>query len=360
MIESTPQEHEYEKHQTQLKVQNYFLGAALVVTFYLVFLVFRPYIAALVLAIVLVVIFFPMRERMRQFVRNDIAAAILSTFFVLLIVLAPITFFGWVALHEFTSFVSSGEATSLVHHFGFLNSSGVNIQSYIQNFIGGVFNNIGGVLSNLLGVFAFAGITLITIFFMFKEGPSLRDSVLNALPLSATRCRKLVADLHVGIRAVIGGYVLVAVIQGAVSGIGFWIFGLNHPALWAAVTVVFALIPSFGASIIYATAIITLLTEHHTGSAIELIMWAAVALIIIDNFIGPRFIAERSKINIILVLFSILGGLKLFGPAGFVVGPTIIILFWSVLGMFQESGILPGSNPVTSEEIEEKKEAHKA
>jgi predicted PurR-regulated permease PerM len=359
MIESTPEEHEHETHETQLKVQNYFLGAALLVTFYLVFLVFRPYVAALVLAIVLVVIFFPVRKRMRQLAKSDIGAAILSTLVVLIVVLAPIALFGWIALHEFTSFVNSGDATNLVHRFGFLNSSGINVQSYIQNFIGSVFNNIGGVLSNLLEVFAFVGITLVTIFFFFKDGPTLRDSVLDALPLSKPRSNKLVEDLHVGIRAVIGGYVLVAVIQGAVSGIGFWIFGLNQPALWAAVTVVFALIPSFGASIIYATAIITLLVQHHTGDAVGLIIWAALALIIVDNFVGPRFIAARSKINIVLILFSILGGLRLFGPAGFVVGPTIIILFWSVLGMFQESGMLPGTNPIISEKIAEKKIAQK-
>jgi predicted PurR-regulated permease PerM len=359
MIDSMPEEQEQEKHETQLRVQNYFLGAVLLVTFYLVFLVFRPYIAALVLAIVLVVIFFPLRQYLRKLVRSEIAAALLSTFCVFVVILVPISFFGWVALHEFTSFVSTGQASAFIHHISFLNASGANVQSYVQNFIGGIFNNIGGVLSNLLALFAFVGITLITIFFFFKDGPSLRDAVLEALPLSANRTKKLTEDMHVGIRAVIGGYVLIAVIQGAVSGIGFWIFGLDQPALWAAVVVVFALIPSFGASIIYATAIITLLAQQHTGGAIGLTIWACIALIVVDNFIGPRFIAERSKINIVLVLFSILGGLRLFGPAGFVVGPTIIILFWSVLGMFQESGMLPGTNPVTTEKLKEKQQGRK-
>ncbi len=356
MIDSTPEEHQQENHETQLRVQNYFLGALLVVTFYLVYVLFRPYIAALILAAVLVIIFFPARQGLTKWVRSEIAAAILSTVLVIIVILVPLTFFGWIALHEFTSFVNSGQASEFIHHASFLNRSGVDVQAYIQNFIGSVFSNIGGVLSNLLAVFAFTGITLITLFFFFKDGPKLRDSLLEALPLSRTRAKKLTEDMHVGIRAVIGGYVLVAVIQGAVSGIGYWIFGLHQPALWAAVTVVVALIPSFGASIIYITAILTLFSQHHTGSAIGLIAWAIIALILIDNFVGPRFIAERSKINIVLVLFSILGGLKIFGPAGFVVGPTIIILFWSVLGMFQESGILPGSNPVTTERIEEIKE----
>lgn len=358
MIESTPEEHQHETHETQLRVQNYFLGAVLLVTSYLAFLVFRPYVAALVLAIVLVVIFYPARKRLVQITRSEIAASILSTLLVIVIILAPLAFFGWIALHEFTTFVSSGQASSFIHHTSILNRTGIDVQSYVQNFIRNTFDNIGGVLTNLLAVFAFTGITLITLFFFFKDGVQLRDSILEALPLSSARAHKLIEDMHVGIRAVIGGYVLVAVIQGAVSGIGFWIFGLDQPALWAAVTVVVALIPSFGASLVYAAAIITLFSQHQTGAAFGLMAWAAVALIIVDNFIGPRFIAGRSKINIVLVLFSILGGLRLFGPAGFVVGPTIIILFWSVLGMFQESGMLPGTNPVTTERLKERAENH--
>jgi predicted PurR-regulated permease PerM len=164
--------------------------------------------------------------------------------------------------------------------------------------------------------------------------------------------------LGIGIRAVIGGYVLVAVLQGFISWIGFWIFGAASPAIWAMLTLVAALIPSFGASVMYALVILSLLLQHHIGGAIGLFFWWIVAVSIIDNFVGPKFISGRSKINIILLLFSILGGIKLFGPAGFVIGPTIIIFFWSVLEMFQESGILPGTAPsiITEAAAEENKD----
>jgi predicted PurR-regulated permease PerM len=324
----------------------------LLVTFYLVFILFRPYIAALLLALVLAVIFHPMQKRMAIMVRSSGWAAVISTIIVIVVILAPIAFFLGVAITELAGFIGSGQASNLVHHATFLNYSGFNLQSYIQNALSGLFNNIGSVLSNTFQLFAFVGITVITLFFFFKEGPALRDSILGSFPLRADRAQKLTEDMEIGIRAVIGGYVLVAVIQGIVSGVAFWIFGVSQPALWAAVTVVAALVPSVGASIVYAAATLLLFSQHHIDTGIGLLFWWVVAVTIIDNFIGPRFISGRSKINIVLILFSILGGLKLFGPVGFVVGPTIIIFFWSVLGMFQESGLLPGTNPVT-----EKKES---
>jgi predicted PurR-regulated permease PerM len=351
------QEHaEYTEDPEDLdqKIQNYFLAAVLLVTFYLVFILFRPYIAALLLAMVLAVIFNPMQKRLTAMVKSSGWAAVISTIIVIAIILAPIAFFLGVGATELASFIESGQASHLLHNVAFLNHGGFNFQNYLQNTLSGLFNNIGSILSNLFQVFAFVGITVITLFFFFKEGPLLRDSILGSFPLRADRSQKLTDDMEIGIRAVIGGYVLVAVIQGIVSGAAFWIFGVSQPALWAAVTVVAALVPSVGASIVYAAAALLLFSQHHIGAGVGLLIWWIIAVTLIDNVIGPRFISGRSKINIVLVLFSILGGLKLFGPVGFVVGPTIIIFFWSVLGMFQESGLLPGSNPVT-----EKKEAER-
>jgi predicted PurR-regulated permease PerM len=345
-------EHVETPDETDQKIQNYFLSAVLLVTFYLVFILFRPYIAALLLALVLAVIFHPMQNRLAILVKSSGWAAVISTLIVIAIILAPVAFFLGVVVTELAAFIGSGQASNLLHHATFLNYSSFDLQSYIQNALSGLFNNIGSVLSNLFSVFAFIGITVITLFFFFKEGPALRDSILGSFPLRADRSQKLTEDMGVGIRAVIGGYVLVALIHGVVSGAAFWLFGLPQPALWAAVTVVAALIPSVGASIVYAAAILFLFSQHHIDTGIGLLFWWIVAIAVIDNFVGPRFISGRSKINIVLILFSILGGLKLFGPVGFVVGPTIIIFFWSVLGMFQESGLLPGTNPVT-----EKKES---
>jgi predicted PurR-regulated permease PerM len=349
-VETT--EHSEQPDDAEQKIQNYFLSAVLLVTFYLVFILFRPYVAALILAMVLAVIFNPMQKRLTAFVKSSGWAALISTLVVIIIILAPIAFFLGVGITELATFISSGQASHLLHNATFLNYGNFNLQTYLENTLGGLFNNIGSVLSNLFQVFAFVGITVITLFFFFKEGPSLRDSILEAFPLRSDRAQKLTEDMDIGIRAVIGGYVLVAVIQGIVSGAAFWIFGVSQPALWAAITVVAALVPSVGASIVYAAAALLLFSQHHIGAGVGLLIWWIIAVTIIDNIIGPRFISGRSKINIVLVLFSILGGLKLFGPIGFVVGPTIIIFFWSVLGMFQESGLLPGSNPVT-----EKKEA---
>lgn len=333
--------HHHHRKATDQKVQNYFLMGILLLSFFLVFLLFRPYVAALLLAVVLTVIFRPMQEKLMKWFKGPGWAAAISTVVVIVIILAPIFFFLGVAVKELLLFISSGQASDILHRATFLNRFGIDATSYAEGFLSNTFNNLGAVLGNVIAVFAFIGITVITMFFFFKDGPQLRDSILDALPLSDERAGKLKTDLDIGIKAVIGGYVLVALLQGAVSGIGYWIFGVPQPALWAMVTVIAALIPSFGASVIYIVAALLLFGQHDIGAGIGLVCWWILAVTFIDNVVGPKFISGRSQINIVLLLFSILGGLKLFGPAGFIIGPVIIIFFWSVLGMFQESGMLP-------------------
>jgi len=330
---------------TEVKIQNYFLGGMLLLAFLLVFLIFKPYIASLMLAMVLTVIFNPLQRRFIKITKSNGLAAALSTITVILIIMVPVTLLIDLSTKEVLMLAKDGRMSFLLDHIAILKNHNIDIKPYLQSFLGNTLNNIGGLLTNLVDVFAFIGITVITLFFFFKDGGQIRDSIFESLPISRMRSKRLTDDLGIGIRAVIGGYVLVAVLQGFISWIGFWIFGAASPAIWAMLTLVAALIPSFGASVMYALVIFSLLLQHHIGGAIGLFFWWIIAVSIIDNFVGPKFISGRSKINIILLLFSILGGIKLFGPAGFVIGPTIIIFFWSVLEMFQESGILPGTAP---------------
>jgi len=91
-----------------------------------------------------------------------------------------------------------------------------------------------------------------------------------------------------------------------------------------------------GTSLVNVPAIAFLFVTKHTGQGIGLIIWWLGAVSIIDNFVGPKFISGRVRIHILLLIFSIIGGLQVFGALGFLIGPLVMIFFWSILEMFQD------------------------
>lgn len=323
------------------KVRSIFLGVLLAAAAVLVFLIFRPYIGSLLLAFILSVIFRPLfMSILRRTGHRDTLAAVITTILIILIILVPVAIFATLVFREIGSLLAAPDSVILhpsrIHLPQVLQKANVDLKTYAQNTLNGFINDAGNIFHNVTQFFVDTVLTIISLIYLFKDGHRFRKAILNALPFTKTQGEKITEDVATGIRAVIGGYLLVAVIQGILSGLGFWIFGVPNPALWGFVTVIAALVPTFGTSLVNIPAIIYLFYTRHTGGGIGLLIWWLAAVTIIDNFVGPKFISGRVRIHVLLLIFSIIGGLKIFGTLGFLMGPLIVIFFWSILEMFQD------------------------
>jgi predicted PurR-regulated permease PerM len=131
------------------------------------------------------------------------------------------------------------------------------------------------------------------------------------------------------------GSFLVALSQGIVASIGFYIFGVPEPLLWGAFTVIVALVPTVGTSLSIVPAVIYLAVTGHSGAAIGMGVWGALAVGLIDNFLGPKLVGRSTKLHPVLVLIAIVGGIQLFGILGFLIGPIIMAIFIAMLDMYR-------------------------
>ena len=125
-----------------------------------------------------------------------------------------------------------------------------------------------------------------------------------------------------------------AVTQGLLAGIGFTIFGVPNAALWGFITVIAALVPILGTSIVLTPIIIYLFAFDTLFSAIGLLAWGMLAVGLIDNFLGPKLMQRKIRIHSFLILLSVLGGLSLFGPIGFLIGPLFLALLSTLLDIY--------------------------
>ena len=127
---------------------------------------------------------------------------------------------------------------------------------------------------------------------------------------------------------------MIGLIQGMLTGVGFWMFGVSNPVIWGTVAAVASLVPALGTSLVNIPAIIFLFLSGNISQAIGLLIWVVLAVGLIDNILGPYFINRGVKIHPFLILISVLGGISFFGPVGFIAGPVVLGLLFALLELY--------------------------
>ena len=178
----------------------------------------------------------------------------------------------------------------------------------------------GGVGRNV----AKFGLAVFALFFLYRHG----ISVLAQFRGVATRwlgeaARGYIQAVGVTVRAVVFGIVLTALAQGILAGLGYWVAGLEAPALWGVITALVSLIPFVG-PVVWIGLSLNLLANGDTGAALGLFLWGALVVSWIDNLIRPLVISGPTKIPFLLVFLGVLGGLHAFGLIGLFLGPVLL------------------------------------
>lgn len=188
---------------------------------------------------------------------------------------------------------------------------------------------------------------LYVAYFLLRDGRRLTEELIKVLPLGDERERMLFGKFVEVTRATVKGNLLVAMVQGALGGIIFWILGIPAALLWGVVMTILSLIPAVGAGLVWLPAAIYLYAIGDWVSATVLIVYGILVIGLADNILRPILVGRDTKLPDWMVLLSTLGGLALFGINGFVVGPLIAVLFiafWQIFGReFSRGGKEPAA-----------------
>jgi predicted PurR-regulated permease PerM len=186
-------------------------------------------------------------------------------------------------------------------------------------------------------------IMLYLLFFLFRDGDALARRVKDAIPLRAGLRDELLEKFTVVIRATVKGNLLVALAQGALGGLIFWILGINAALLWAVLMAFLSLLPAVGAGIVWLPVALYLLATGSFWQGAILIAYGFLVIGLVDNIMRPMLVGKDTKLPDYVVLISTLGGIEAFGLNGFVIGPVIAAMFIAAWDIFskqrkQESG----------------------
>ncbi|WP_108126690.1 AI-2E family transporter [Saccharospirillum mangrovi] len=178
------------------------------------------------------------------------------------------------------------------------------------------------------------GLMLYLAFFLLRDGHTLIDLFVRALPLGDEREHRLFAKFAEVTRATVKGNLLVAIVQGALGGLIFAILGLPAAVLWGVLMAILSLIPAVGAALVWGPAAIYLYASGAWVPGTVLVVYGMVVIGLADNILRPILVGRDTKLPDYIVLFSTLGGIALMGINGFVIGPLIAALFMTFWDIF--------------------------
>lgn len=177
-------------------------------------------------------------------------------------------------------------------------------------------------------------LTLYLAFFLLRDGDTLVRLLIRALPIGDEREHLLFAKFAEVTRATIKGSLVVALVQGALGGMIFWMLGISGALLWGMIMVVVSLIPAVGAALIWAPVAVYLFATGDWVSGAILTAFGFGVIGLVDNLLRPVLVGRDTKLPDYIVLLSTLGGLSLFGMNGLVIGPLVAALFMAFWGIF--------------------------
>jgi predicted PurR-regulated permease PerM len=311
-----------------------------------------PFLSALVLAFSLSVVFRPVYEWAIRLCRGkESFAALLTVFFIFIVVLIPFIIVGSILFQEANNLYQ----TIAFNPGSVLNNSYI-LERYIQSIVPyahvdlaeysryilqWMVSHLDLFFSQFFKVIVTLFVMIISLFYLLRDGRKLRRQFIRLSPLSKAFDENILYRLEIAIRSVLKGSVVIAIIQGILASVGVSFAGMSNPLIWGIFAMIASLIPGLGTAVVMVPAIIYLFFTGNAVSGVILLIWQLMVVGLIDNFLAPILIERGMKIHPLLILLSVLGGIGFFGPIGFILGPLILAFFFALLEMYPQIVSLP-------------------
>ena len=319
-----------------------------------------PVFDAILWGTIIAILFTPVYRRLCSAMRRRRTPAALTTVaLVVVIVIVPATLVAAMLAQEATGLIASiksGELNfgrvgreafaalpawviELMNRFGLGNLDAVQhriTEGLLRGsqFLAAQAVNIGQITFGFLVGLA---VMLYLLFFLLRDSDSLLRQLKVAIPLRPDRLAALGEKFAIVIRATVKGNIVVAIVQGALGGLIFWLLGIHDPVMWAVVMAVLSLLPAVGAALVWLPVALYLLATGSVWQGVVLIAYGVLVIGLVDNVLRPLLVGKDTRMPDYVVLISTLGGIAIFGIDGFVIGPVIAAMFIAVWGIFAAS-----------------------
>jgi predicted PurR-regulated permease PerM len=199
----------------------------------------------------------------------------------------------------------------------------------------GVATGVRDFLRRLVDIGIAALVMLFLLFYFLRDKRRILGAVAGLVPLAPEEAVQVRDNIRDTIAAIVFGTLVVAVVQGALGGLMFWWLDLPGPILWGAVMGVLAILPMFGAALVWLPVAAWLAVSGDWSKALVLAAWGTVVVGLIDNLLYPLLVRNRMRLHTVPVFIAVLGGLFAFGATGVVLGPLILAVAIALIDIWR-------------------------
>ena len=346
-----------------MKREHIFLIFILFLTFlsiYLLYQILSPFLSSIIWAILLAMIFYPLFKKLQRLLKKkEFLSALIMTLLVLIVIVLPFSLLmaslasevvdGY---HRMEEMIKTGQLqaylermkeipilTWILARLGqYIDLSQMDplplLLKNLQKISTFIFNQTATLLRGFSTFIAGFFFTLLSLYYLFKDGSRFFNRLKEIIPLSSKEKDLLIQRFKDMIYATIYGGILIAIIQGLLGGLSFWVLGLPSPIMWGTAMALLSFIPIGGTALIWAPAGILLLIGGAVLKGLLLLGLGVFVISMVDNFLRPFFISARTNIHPLLLFFAVLGGIQAFGLIGVVAGPLVATLFLTLIEIY--------------------------
>ncbi|MFL6280901.1 MAG: AI-2E family transporter [Vicinamibacterales bacterium] len=318
---------------------------------YLAFLVISPFLAPLAWATVFAVMFYRVHVELSPRI-GPTRSALAATLMTAVLIVAPAVVLVSVVAREAPQVIDYLQQMSLTAPHQIEQVWGVIrrrspmplpddpafvVREGVQRILAFLAPRAGAAVADLFATLGSLFVMLFAMFFLVRDGHTLARQVRDLLPLPEAARDRLMTDTRDLIVASVGAGLVVAIAQGTIGGIAFWLLGINAAVIWGVVMAVCSLIPLIGAALVWAPTALWLLLSGDVVRGVILILVGILGIGLVDNILRPLLLSGRTSASGLVVFLGLLGGAAAFGFIGLVLGPIVLVTAGSLLRVFSSA-----------------------
>lgn len=326
------------------------------ISLFLCWRMIQPFLGVIAWSTVLVIVFFPVHKRLAKRIKRPSLAALVSCLLVILIILVPVTLITLAIVNEISGALQSLQAmvnyvldpnsrlTGPVFNFisRFVDISQLRSEEFLLARLRGISGQIAGQTIGFLGGLASFVVqmffVIFTMYYFFRDGENISRTIRDALPLDREQADSIMSRTREVIDASVYGVISIAIIQGTLGGLAFWVLGLPSAIIWGVVMTFLSMVPMLGAFLVWVPAAIYLALTGHWVKALLLALWGTLVIGMVDNFLRPKLVGSRTRLHELVIFFAVLGGLNVFGVLGVVLGPVVAAVTLALVDVYRAAG----------------------
>lgn len=326
---------------------------------YLTYLIMLPFLVPVFWAVVFVILFYPLYRHLVKRFRSKTAASLVVCSVIAVFLMVPVALMGFMLTNEaivlyqwaegslkglelqahgtpvytiphLQKFISRYFDVASMDLEGYAATAVKEASGYLTLIIKGAVKSFAGFLFDLVLAF-------FSMYFLFKDGDALIGFIKDILPIPEKEKDKLINKSRVVISVTFYGGVVIGVVQGILGGLSFWFLGLPTPVFWGFVMFILSFLPGIGTALVWVPATLYLFVFVGTAKGVIMLLWSAVFVSLVDNVLRPYIVSGKTNQHPLLLFFSILGAVNVFGLMGIVAGPMIVCLAQTGIDIYMDT-----------------------